>query len=47
MMQTVMVSMSGGPGAKSQGGAAVKHFVVAALWYFLREVALTFFVGAT
>ena len=28
-------------------GAAVKHFVVAALWYFFRGAALTFFVGAT
>ena len=38
-------------------GAAVKHFVVTALWYFLRGAALlhlssegaalTFFVGAT
>ena len=26
-------------------GAAVKHFVVAALWYFLRGAALTFFCG--
>ena len=39
-VQAGMVLMSGGHEAKSQGGAAVKHFVVAALWYFLRGAAL-------
>ena len=52
-----MVSMSGEAWSEISRGAAVKHFVVAALWYFLRwaalqhlssgETALTFFVGAT
>ena len=53
----VMVSMSGGAWSEISRGAAVKHFVVAALWYFLRGTALqhlssggggaalTFFVG--
>ena len=52
-----MVSMLGGAWSDISRGAAVKHFVVAALWYFLRwaalqhlssgEAALTFFVGGT
>ena len=33
---TVMVSMSRGAWSEISRGAAVKHFVVAALWYFLR-----------
>ena len=40
-----MVSMSGGAWSEISRGAAVKHFVVAALWYFLRGAALMFFVG--
>ena len=54
---TVMVSMSGGAWSEFSRGAAVKHFVVAALWYFLRGAALQhlssgggcfdIFVGAT
>ena len=50
-----MVSMSGGAWSEISRGAALKHFVVAALWYFLRRAALqhlssggaalTFFVG--
>ena len=44
---TVMVSMSGGTWSEISRRAAVKHFVVAALWYFLRGAALTFFVWAT
>ena len=43
----VMVSMLGGAWSEISKGAAVKHFVVAVLWYFLRGAALTFFVGAT
>ena len=53
----VMVSMSGEAWSEISKGAAVKHFVVAALWYFLKGAALqhlssggaalTFFVGAT
>ena len=56
-VQSVMVSMSGGAWSEISRGAAVKHFVMAALWYFLRGAALqhlssggaalTFFVGAT
>ena len=46
-MYAVMVLMSGGAWSEILRVAAVKHFVVAALWYFLRGAALTFFVGAT
>ena len=35
-----MVSISGGAWSKISRGAAVKHFVVAAMWYFLRGAAL-------
>ena len=35
-----MVLMSGGAWSETSRGAAVKHFVVAALWYFLRGAAL-------
>ena len=36
----VMVSMSEGAWSKISRGAALKHFEVAALWYFLRGAAL-------
>ena len=39
-LEAVMVSMSGGAWSELSRGAAVKHFVVAALWYFLRGAAL-------
>ena len=34
-----MVSMSGGARSEISRGAAVKHFVVVVLWYFLRGAA--------
>ena len=45
LVYTVMVSMSGGAWSEISRGAAVKHFVVTALWYFLRGAALTFLWG--
>ena len=40
-----MVLMSGGAWSEISRGAAVKHFVVAALWYFLRVGCFDVFCG--